>query len=222
MRSRSIHDILPNLACLMAAAVLALVGCGEIVERVPDRPKQDRANSANFALDVDPIMRGTVASETVVAGLNPVVVRGYGLVVGLKGTGGRLMPAEVRAMMIQELARRGIGNPGTGLEVTPEGMLNSPDTAVVVVEGVIPPGATKDTPFDLRVSALPGTDVSSLEGGRLYTTDLRPGPLLIGSRQAQILASGKGNIFINPFVEPGATNKDAVNRLVGRISMAAA
>jgi hypothetical protein len=217
MRSRSIHDLLPILACMMAAAALALVGCGEIVERVPDRPKQDRANSANFALDVDPIMRGTVASETVVAGLNPVVVRGYGLVVGLKGTGGRLMPAEVRAMMIQELARRGIGNPGTGLEVTPEGMLNSPDTAVVVVEGVIPPGATKDTPFDLRVSALPGTDVSSLEGGRLYTTDLRPGPLLIGSRQAQILASGKGNIFINPFVEPGATNKDAVNRLVGRI-----
>ena len=36
---------------------------------MPDRPKQDRANSANFALDVDPIMRGTVASE-IVAGLS--------------------------------------------------------------------------------------------------------------------------------------------------------
>jgi hypothetical protein len=163
-------------------------------------------------------MRGTVASETAVAGLNPVVVRGYGLVVGLKETGGRLMPAEVRAMMIQELARRGIGNPTTSPEGwTPERLLDSPDTAIVIVEGVVPPGATKGTKFDLRISALPGTDVTSLEGGRLYTTDLRPGPLLVGSRQAKIIAEGKGNIFINPFVEPGATRKDAVNRLVGRI-----
>lgn len=193
-----------------------LVGC-EVVEKLPERPKQDRAPT-NFVLDVDPIMRGTVASECVVSGLNPVVVRGYGLVVGLKGTGGRLIPAEVRATMIQELARRGIGNPAVSPEGwTPETLLDSPDTAVVIVEGVIPPGATKDTKFDLRVRALPGTDVTSLEGGRLYTTELRPGPLLVGSRQAQIIAEGKGNLFINPFVEPGATRRDAVNRLVGRI-----
>jgi hypothetical protein len=120
--------------------------------------------------------------------------------------------------MIQELARRGIGNPAVSPEGwTPESLLDSPDTAVVIVEGVIPPGATKDTKFDLRVRALPGTDVTSLEGGRLYTTELRPGPLLVGSRQAQIIADGKGNLFINPFVEPGATRRDAVNRLVGRI-----
>ena len=214
------HHLLQRLltAAISATVLLgSMPGCGEIVERVPERPKQARANTTNVVLDVDPIMRGTVASETLLVGFAPVVVRGYGLVVGLRGTGGRLMPAEVRAMMVQELARRGIGNPGSGLDVTPEAMLNSPDTAVVVIEGVIPPGATKDTKFDLRVSALPGTDVSSLEGGRLYTSDLRPGPLLIGSRQAQILASAKGNIFINPFVEPGATNKDAINRLVGRI-----
>ena len=212
-------------ACLSALAptcvllvVMLLVSCGELVEVVPARPKQDRANPANFALDVDPMMRGTVASETAVDGLNSVIVRGYGLIVGLNGTGGRLMPAEVRAMMIQELARRGIGNPATSPEGwTPETVLNSPDTAVVVVEGIISPGSPKTTKFDLRVSALPGTDVTSLEGGRLYTSDLRPGPLLIGSRQAKIVAEGKGNVFINPFVEPGATKRDAVNRLVGRI-----
>lgn len=205
-------------ACLAASFVALAVGCGEIVERVPARPRQDRPNTANFALEVDPIMRGTVASETAVVGLNPVVVRGYGLVVGLQDTGGRLMPAEVRASMMQELSRRGIGNPTTSPEGwTPAKLLDSPNTAVVVVEGVIPPGATKGTKFDLRVSALPGSDVTSLEGGRLYTTDLRPGPLLVGSRQAKIIASAKGNIFINPFVEPGATRGDAVNRLVGRI-----
>lgn len=221
--------VLPHRARLLRAALalaapaLLAVGCGEFVEKVPERPKQDRANPSNFVLDVDPMMRGTVASETVVDGLSPVVARGYGLVVALKGTGGRLMPAEVRATMIQELARRGVGNPATCPADwdpslwTPEKLLNSADTAVVVVEGVIAPASTKDAKFDLRVSALPGTDVTSLEGGRLWTCDLRPGPLLIGSRQARIIAEGKGNIFINPFVEPGATRKDAVNRLVGRI-----
>ena len=183
----------PNLhqlfrATLAFAWTLSLCACGELIEKVPERPKQDRLNATNFVLDVDPMMRGTVASETAIAGLEPVIVRGYGLVVGLNGTGGRLMPAEVRAMMVQELARRGVGNPGSGFDITPETMLNSPDTAVVIVEGIIPPGATKDTNFDLRIAALPGTDVTSLEGGRLYSTDLRPGPLLIGSRQARILA----------------------------------
>jgi hypothetical protein len=202
----------------LVVGITNLVACGEVVEKVPPKPKQDRVSAANFVLDVDPMMRGTIASETVVEGLSPVIVRGYGLVVGLKETGGRLMPAEVRAAMTQELARRGVGNPATSPEGwTPEKVLDSPDTAVVLVEGVIPPGATKDTKFDLRVSALPGTDVTSLEGGRLYTCDLRPGPLLVGSRQARILAEAKGNLFINPFVEPGATRSDAVNRLVGRI-----
>ena len=202
----------------LVVGITNLVACGEVVETVPPKPKQDRVSAANFVLDVDPMMRGTIASETVVEGLSPVIVRGYGLVVGLKETGGRLMPAEVRAAMTQELARRGVGNPATSPEGwTPEKLLDSPDTAVVLIEGVIPPGATKDTKFDVRVSALPGTDVTSLEGGRLYTCDLRPGPLLVGSRQARILAEAKGNLFINPFVEPGATRSDAVNRLVGRI-----
>jgi hypothetical protein len=128
----------------LAGSAFALVACGEIVERVPDRPKQDRATAANFVLDVDPIMRGTVASETVVEGLRPVIVRGYGLVVGLQGTGGRLMPAEVRAMMVQELARRGIGNPVLSADLSPEEMLNSPDTAVVIVEGVRAAGRHAD------------------------------------------------------------------------------
>ncbi len=213
MRARSAAPL-----ALAALAALFATGCGEVVERVPDRPSPLRANTSNFVLDVDPMMRGTVASESLVDGLSPVVVRGYGLVVGLQGTGGRLVPAEVRAMMVQELARRGIGNPATSPEGwTPENLLDSADTAVVLVEGVIPPGAIKGTKFDIRVSALPGTDVTSLEGGRLYSMDLRPGPLLAGSRQAKILAEAKGNIFINPFVEPGATRRDAVNRMVGRI-----
>ncbi|MGA1707549.1 MAG: flagellar basal body P-ring protein FlgI [Phycisphaerales bacterium] len=200
----------------LAAALLLAGGCS-MIERADPKSKTTRSDQ-NFELDVEPILRGTVASETIMVGYQPTVVRGYGLVVGLKGTGSRLMPAEVRAQMIREMSRRGIGNHAYGAgELSPEAMLNSEDTAVVVVEGVIPAGAPEDTTFDVRVVAIPGSGTTSLEGGRLYTTDLRPGVLRTGSKQSFPLAEASGPIFINPFIEPDAAGRDTINRTSGRI-----
>ena len=59
-------------------------------------------------------------------------------------------------MMTAEMTRLGIGDPRTGWDhLSPDRMLDSEDTAVVVVEGVIPPGAPKGLTFDVRVFALP-------------------------------------------------------------------
>jgi len=207
----------PLQSCLLAALGLAALGGCEMIERADPKTRTTRS-SQNFELDVEPILRGTIASETVLVGFEPTVVRGYGLVVGLDGTGSRLVPAEVRTQMVREMARRGIGNHAYGAgDLSPERMLDSEDTAVVVVEGVIPAGSPKEASFDVRVAAIPGSGTSSLEGGRLYTTDLRPGPLRTGSRQAFPLAEASGPIFINPFIEPDATGRDAVNRTTGRI-----
>jgi hypothetical protein len=203
---------------LAAVSVLPIAGCGELVERAKPKPKLDALTAKNFDLDVEPILRGTVASEAVVTGFAPTVVRGYGLVVGLDGTGSRLMPADVRAHMLREMARRGVGDPAMNLsDLSPEKMLDSEDCAVVIVEGVIPPGAPKGTNFDVRVFIVPGSGTTSLEGGRLWTTELRPGPLVTGNRQARPLAVARGDIFLNPFVEPNALRRDSVNRLSGRI-----
>lgn len=189
-----------------------------MVERADPENTASSLERRNFEIDVQPIMRGTIASEAVVTGDTPTIVRGYGLVVGLDGTGSRDMPAPVRASMLQEMARRGVGNPATGFgDVTPERMLDSDDTAIVIVEGVIPSGGVKGGSFDLRVYAAPGTSTTSLEGGNLYTTDLRPGDLTVGSRQAAPLAMGRGRVFINPFAEPDAAGRDTVDRLTGRI-----
>ena len=202
-----------------ALGLLSSGGCQDMfLEKAPKRAKEDRIDRTNFTIEVDPIMRNTIASEGILTGYQPTVVHGYGLVVGLKQTGSRLVPAEVRSMMIEEMARRGIGDPRSGWDhLTPERMLDSEDTAVVVVEGVIPPGAPKGSTFDIRVFALPGSTTSSLEGGRLYTADLRPGPLATGSKQAFALAKGSGPVFINPFVEPGTSQRSSVNSLSGRI-----
>ena len=207
------------LPIIIGVLTLTFAGCQNMVlERADRDTKSERLSKTNFELEVDPIMRGTVASEGIFTGYEPTVVRGYGLVVGLSGTGSRIVPAQVRSLMLAEMTRRGVGDPQNGWNgLTPERMLDSEDTAIVVVEGVIPPGAPKGTEFDVRVFALPGSTTSSLEGGRLYTTELRPGPLATGSRQAFALAKAKGPIFINPFVEPGKSTTSAINALSGRI-----
>jgi hypothetical protein len=204
---------------LVTLVVAGLSGCQSLfLERAPKQNKSARIGKTNFEHEVDPIMRGTVASEGILTGYQPTVVRGYGLVVGLKGTGSRLVPANVRAMMLAEMARRGVGDSSIGWgHLSPEKMIDSLDTAVVVVEGVIPPGSTKGSTFDVRVFVLPGSTTTSLESGRLYTADLRPGPLASGSKQAFPLATSSGPIFINPFISPGSAQSTAVNRLSGRI-----
>ena len=212
------HALVP--AALAAAASVA--GCNDMmVERADpaiEKARVDRSAVKVESVDIDPIMRGTVASETALVGFDPTVVRGYGIVVGLRGTGSRQMPADVRAFLSQELAKRGFGSgqPGTP-PLSPQDLLNSEDSAVVVVEGVIPPGASKHSKFDVRVIIAPGTSTTSLEGGRLLVADLRPGPLFTGSRQPAPLAEGGGSIVINPFVEPNATKRDTINRTSGRV-----
>lgn len=211
----------PCLRLLAAAAVL-LAGCSDMmVERASpnlEKASVDRSAVKVESMDIDPIMRGTVASETGLVGFDPVVVRGYGIVVGLRETGSRQMPSDVRAFLTQELSKRGFGSGQPGApKISPQDLLNSADTAVVVVEGVIPPGAPKGSKFDVRVTTAPGTSTSSLEGGRLLIADLRPGPLFTGSRQPFPLAEGAGPVVINPFVEPNATQRDSINRTSGRV-----
>ena len=187
-------------------------------------------------------MRGTVGAESIMLGYSdssspahkPIVVRGYGLVVDLNGTGSSDIPPAVRAHMLEIMERRGVGQMAFNAGgITPNQLLESENTAVVIVEGVIPPASvgrlsppstsTREskpipgTTFDLRVYADPSTGTTSLEGGRLYTTELRPGALMLGSRQATPLAEGRGALFINPFTNASSPSSTSINRLSGRV-----
>ena len=234
MRNFAQNLLMPRCRTLALCLSVAMIGAGlglvpgcESVEKAPPQPTASRASRA-IPLDVARIMRGTVASEAVLVGYQPVVVRGYGLVVNLAGTGSRDIPPTLRAHMLAEMARRGIGSATAGLDhIKPEAMLDSPNTAIVIVEAVLPPGAVgkevrrglilPGTTFDVRVYADPRTGTTSLEGGTLYTTELRPGPLTTGGRQAFTLAEARGPIFINPFADPDAMERDTIDRRTGVI-----
>ncbi|MCH2147896.1 MAG: flagellar basal body P-ring protein FlgI [Phycisphaerales bacterium] len=228
---------------LLVAIALGVTGisCSSIESARP-RPRASSTVSKIDDTGTLNIMRGTVGAESIMLGYSdanspahkPIVVRGYGLVVDLDGTGSSDIPPAVRAHMLEIMERRGVGQMSFNAGgITPNQLLESNNTAVVIVEGVIPPASVgrlsppttssrgtqvvPGTTFDLRVYADPNTGTTSLEGGRLYTTELRPGALMLGSRQATPLAEGKGALFINPFANALRTNNTTVDRLSGRV-----
>jgi hypothetical protein len=169
--------------------------------------------------DVPPILRGTIGTEVDFRGIEPVLVSGYGIVVGLNGTGGDVLPDNIAATMEREMGLRGIGKAGsyegTAIEgKTPRQMLRDKNVAVVLVQAAIPPGSPAGASFDVFVRAI---NASSLEGGTLWTTDLRLGDAsTFGKVQARLIATSRGPVFINPFAEPGSETA-GITKTVGRV-----
>lgn len=210
------------VAALGVAGVVCASGCG-------DEPRAVRKVEPPAALlrDVAPALRGTIGAEATFRGIEPVLVSGLGIVVGLAGTGGSdNLDQSVLATMERELGRGGIGRGAIGANVpglegvTPQQFLRSRNVAVVIVESRIPPGAPEGESFDVYVRAVPGSSVTSLEGGMLWTTDLRIGPAAVfGSYKTRRIAEARGPIFINPFSGPStsASGELEVTRTTGRI-----
>ncbi len=168
---------------LIAVAVLLTVcfsgGCGERV----GRGEQDFASTAELG--------ATIGSLAKVLAPGPIPIEGFGLVVGLGRTGSAECPPQVRDYLKQYILRQLPAN--SGLDV--EKFIDSPDTAVVLVEGVIPALASKNQYFDVRVTALPGTQTTSLDGGRLFTAELK----MLGSFgiKTRVLADAEGPVYID-------------------------
>jgi hypothetical protein len=107
-------------------------------------------------------------------------VMGVGLVVGLNGTGGGMPPASgYRDMLKEELKKQQISDV--------DGVLNSPSCAMVLVSGVLPPGARKNDLIDVEISLPEQSRCSSLRGG--YLTACR---LFNYDSTARLNPDGKG------------------------------
>ena len=184
MKTRNIYNIL-----IVAILMLFLAGCGE----QPKSKKKKIEPAQPIQLD------STISDLAEVVAFNPIPVKGIGLVVGLSNTGSAECPPAIRDYLRQYI----LAQVGHGKTVNPDMMINSMDTAVVLVEGFIPAGAVKQKAFDVSVKALPNTQTTSLAGGRLYTTELK----LVGRVEEVITASktlalAAGAVYIDNIAEP--------------------
>ena len=190
MKTRNIYKIL-----LVTILLFSLAGCGESQKSKKQKKSKEQKTEAPQEIKLDK----TIGDLAEVVAFNPIPVKGIGLVVGLQNTGSSECPPAVRDYLRQyiltQVGRREI--------VNPDMMINSKDTAVVFVEGLIPAGTVKEEAFDVRVQAMPSTQTTSLTGGRLYTTDLK----LVGQFEEAIatsrtLALAAGAVYIDNITDP--------------------
>lgn len=178
-----------------------------------------RITTPSVVRDMPSQLRGTIGAEARIVGNTPTLVSGIGFMVGLEGTGGLTMPEQYAAHLERMMGLSGvtIANDNTQSPLyakSPRQLLQDPNTAAVIVQAAIPPGSMPGDSYDVYVRAINAT---SLEGGKLWTTELRIGPpASFNDKQAHIIGKARGPIFLNPFAQPGVQT-NGVSKNIGRI-----
>ncbi len=90
--------------------------------------EEDDEESSRYETKVETPLIGDYVTF---AGLEPVLLEGVGLVVGLNGTGGDPAPSAFRTALMEDLKKNGV--------INPNGILQSPNTALVLVRAYLPP-----------------------------------------------------------------------------------
>jgi flagellar P-ring protein precursor FlgI len=122
-------------------------------------------------------------------GIRDNLLVGYGLVIGLNGTGDSLRNSPfTRQSLTAMLERLGVNTRG-------DANLNTKNVSAVVVTANLPPFARQGTRIDVTVSTL--GDTKSLQGGVLLVT-----PLL--GADGEVYAVAQGSVAVGGFVAQGA------------------
>ncbi len=181
---------------LFGAFLASVVGCGR-------QAGPEVANAQADKVIIAAGIVGTVAQYADMVDADEMLVRGYGVVIGLGDAGSSEIPEEIRKYLVREMHQEGLGWHLSGTAaLQPAKLLADKDTAAVLVGGRIPPGAPAGTRFDLQVTALPRSQTLSLDGGVLMKTKLRLALSTAASTvgKARTWALGSGILFVNPFM----------------------
>lgn len=122
-----------------------------------------------------------VGDYTNFAGLSPILLEGVGLVVGLPGTGGNPAPSMYRTALLEDMKKRAIRNPNV--------ILQSPNTALVVVRAYLPPLMSPGDQLDVEIVLPDSAEAKSIAGGWLMETELHE----------QAFVPGRGVLKGHPF-----------------------
>ncbi len=126
---------------------------------------------------------------------------GYGLVVGLAGTGDRKQTIFSAQTLTNMLERMGVSINPTAITVK--------NTAAVMITGTLPPFAQPGSRIDVTAAAI--GDAQNLQGGLLVLTSLR-------GADGQVYAIAQGPVVTGGFVAGRGGNNQTVNHpTVGRV-----
>jgi flagellar P-ring protein precursor FlgI len=132
-----------------------------------------------------------------VKGVRENILIGYGIVVGLKGTGDS--STEVTGQSLSRLFGK------LGLDVQPNATVKSKNAAAVIITAKLPPFARVGNQIDITVSSI--GDSSSLEGGVLLVSPLRAG-------DQNVYAVAQGPVSIGSVADGTTKNFPTVGRVI--------
>ncbi len=157
------------------------------------------ANRASARADAE---RGVRLKDLVtIEGVRSNHLIGYGLVVGLNGTGDRQQTLFSAQSLTNLLERMGV-------TISPT-LITVKNTAAVMITGTLPPFAQPGVTLDVDVGAM--GDCSNLQGGLLVLTTLR-------GINGQVYATVQGPVITGGFSAGRSANSQTVNHpTVGRI-----
>jgi len=175
------------MANISKAVCVSVLLCASLSLRAADQPQASR-----------PVR---VRELTMVEGVRDNSLIGYGLVVGLRGTGDQKQTILTNQMLANVLLRM-------GMQVTPTA-ITVKNIAAVFVTASLPAFSRAGTPMDVVVSSI--GDAKSLDGGTLLLTPLR-------SEDGQVYATAQGPIAVGGY-SAGVTgaSKQLNHPTVGRI-----
>jgi len=143
-----------------------------------------------------------IREVTTVEGVRENSLMGYGLVVGLRGTGDQKQTVFTTQMLANVLLRMGLQVAPTAITVK--------NIAAVAVTASMPAFTRSGTQMDVVVSSI--GDAKSLDGGTLLLTSLR-------GEDGQVYATAQGSLVIGGYTAGGAgTSKQLNHPTVGRIA----
>ena len=192
------------VAGLAALLVSSSSGCQNLVRR--GQSHDDKL--LNGTEKDDPDATKYIARVCKMSGLDYKKIEGVAVVSNLPGTGSAAGPGQLRDRLLRDLET-------IDLPIQAERFLESENTEMVLVKGLLPPGTREGDNFDLEIFSLNGTDATSLQGGYLQKMRLRTTAKLGGTvKDGHLEGLGRGSVLTHATFE---TRDDASNQLSGTV-----
>lgn len=124
-------------------------------------------------------------------GLDYKKVHGIGLAVDLNGTGSAPSESGQRKHLVEMLRKN------KKIDNVPE-LIKSKNTELVIIQGKVPPGIREGETYDLEVVTMNSSQATSLDGGMILQTELRPiARMGRGLQRGKIAGLARGRILVN-------------------------
>jgi flagellar basal body P-ring protein FlgI len=189
---------------LAGAALTTALGCQNFLRRgqSPDQL------TTSFNNDMKKSKAGYIGESCRVFGAHYSKIEGIELAFGRADTGSNPKPGGQREHLIKELGTM-------DLEIDIPTLLAGKDTEMVLLKGLIPPGAKVGDRFDVEVGVMRSSDATSLENGMVSKTKMFPIEIMgRAPKKGNVTGYCSGRILVDSLFE---TRQDQANRLHGYI-----